>query len=80
MITAIIIGLIIVILFFIGFTVSSGSDDMTVGIMFGALVTILCVIEINIINNIMEESKPTFEYNIKDKIKINSDTTNLNIY
>lgn len=80
MITAIIIGLIIVILFFIGFTVSSGSDDMNVGIIFGVLITILCVIEINIINDIMKESKPTFEYYIKDEIKIDNNTTNLNIY
>lgn len=82
-ITAIIVGLIIIGLIVLkDFISNNGYDDMDVGVFFGILLTLFFVIEIGIISTIIEEPKPTpidvyrgkttLEYTIRDGIKIDS--------
>lgn len=74
---AIIVGLTIIgLIVLIEFIKNNNYGDMNAGIFFGALVAVLCVIEIGIINIIIEEPKPTsidvyqgkttLEYTIRD--------------
>ena len=82
-IVAIIIGAgIIVLIGLITFLISSSDDDMKTGVYLGVSVAILCILEINIVNDIIEEPKPTpmdvyqgkttLEYTIIDGVKIDS--------
>ena len=82
-IVAIIIGVgIIVLIGLITFLISSSDDDMKTGVYLGVSVAILCILEINIVNDIIEEPKPTpmdvyqgkttLEYTIIDGVKIDS--------
>lgn len=82
-IAAIIVGLIIIVLSAsISFISSSGRGNMDTGVFLGVLVTIFCVMEIDIISNIIEEPKPTpmdvyqgkttLEYTIRDGEVIDS--------
>jgi hypothetical protein len=80
---AILVGLMIIGLMALAeFIKSCGRGDMDVGIFFGGLLTIFCVIEIGIIIDITNKPKPTamdvyqgkttLEYTIKDSVKIDS--------
>ena len=82
-IVAIIIGVgIIVLIGLITFLISSSDDDMKTGVYLGVSVAILCILEINIVNDIIEVPKPTpmdvyqgkttLEYTIIDGDKIDS--------
>ena len=82
-ISAIVLGLIIIVLIIlINFISSNGYGSMDVGVFFGGLVVILCVIEIAIVNNITEKPHPTpmdvyqgkttLEYTIRDGEVIDS--------
>lgn len=82
-IAAIIVGLIIIgLVVLIDFISSNGHGDMGVGVFFGILVTVCCVIEIGIISTIIEEPKPTpmdvyqgkttLEYTIRDSVRVDS--------
>ena len=82
-IVAIIIGAgIIVLIGLITFLISSSDDDMKTGVYLGVSVAILCILEINIVDDIIEEPKPTpmdvyqgkttLEYTIIDGVKIDS--------
>lgn len=82
-IAAIVLGLIIMILIIlINYISSNGYGNMDVGVFFGGLVVILCVIEIAIVNNITEKPHPTpidvykgkttLEYTVRDGEVIDS--------
>ena len=82
-ITAIVIGIIIIgLIVLTNYLNSSSYGDMGAGVFFAGLVMIFCVIEANIISDIITEPKPTpmdvyqgkttLEYTIRDGIKIDS--------
>lgn len=80
---AIILGLIIIGLFFlINHISSNGSGDLDTGVLLGVVLMICFVIEIWIVSDIIGEPKPkamdvyqgktTLEYTIRDGVKIDS--------
>lgn len=82
-IAAIIVGIIIIGLIVLkDFINNNGNGDMDIGVFFGVALSIFFVIEICIINDIIEEPKPTpmdvyqgkttIEYTIRDGVKTDS--------
>ena len=82
-ITIIILGVVIIgLIVLINYISCHDNSALDIGIEFGILLTILCVIEVSIVSIIKEEPKPkamdvyqgktTIEYTMRDGIKVDS--------